>query len=208
MHALTEQQWLPAAYTATSTKGTKRPMQVNPELLSAAATGDRKAQNLLHKQAYQLLMSVCSRYAADRDEAMSLLNQGFLKILMHAGKRKRNVPVEAWMRRVMINTIIDTYRLQKAYKDNTQLVDYSDQAFMEVHETTVNSDLAAFMHADELYHLLMRLPNMTGKVFNLFAIDGYSHREISEMLHISEGTSKWHVNNARILLKNMLESMQ
>lgn len=181
-------------------------MQIDPELLSAAASGDRKAQHNLYKQAYQLLMGVCSRYSGDRDEAMSLLNQGYLKILMHADKRKENVPLEAWMRRIMINTIIDTYRLQKNYKEHTQLVDYSDQATSEVHTTAVNSDLATFIQADELYHMLMRLPDMTGKVFNLFAIDGYSHKDISELLNISEGTSKWHVNNARTLLKNMLDT--
>ena len=70
----------------------------------------------------------------------------------------------------------------------------------------MNEDLAAIISADALYHMLMRLPEMTGKVFNMFAIDGYSHKEISELLNISEGTSKWHVNNARTILKNMLDT--
>lgn len=206
MHTLSEKQWIAVPKSAASTKGSTRSMQIDPELLIASAKGDRKAQHSLYKQAYQLLMGVCSRYAVDRDEAMSLLNQGFLKILTHADKRKENVPVEAWMRRVMINTIIDTYRLQKSYKAHTQLVDYSDHSTIEIHESAVNEDLAAIISADALYHMMMRLPEMTGKVFNMFAIDGYSHKEISELLNISEGTSKWHVNNARTILKNMLDT--
>ncbi|HNV98450.1 MAG TPA: RNA polymerase sigma factor [Chitinophagales bacterium] len=206
MHTLSEKQWIAVPKSATSTKGSTRSMQIDPELLIASAKGDRKAQHSLYKQAYQLLMGVCSRYAVDRDEAMSLLNQGYLKILTHADKRKENVPVEAWMRRIMINTIIDTYRLQKNYKTHTQLVDYSDHSTIEIHESAVNEDLAAIISADALYHMLMRLPEMTGKVFNMFAIDGYSHKEISELLNISEGTSKWHVNNARTILKNMLDT--
>lgn len=206
MHTLSENQWIAVPKSAASTKGSTRSMQIDPELLIASAKGDRKAQHSLYKQAYQLLMGVCSRYAVDRDEAMSLLNQGYLKILTHAEKRKENVPVEAWMRRIMINTIIDTYRLQKNYKTHTQLVDYSDHSTIEIHESAVNEDLAAIISADALYHMLMRLPDMTGKVFNMFAIDGYSHKEISELLNISEGTSKWHVNNARTILKNMLDT--
>lgn len=206
MHTLSEKQWISASNTADSTKGVKRSMQIDPELLNASAKGDRKAQHSLYKQAYQLLMGVCTRYAVDRDEALSLLNQGYLKILLHADKRKENVPVEAWMRRIMINTIIDTYRLQKNYRSHTQLVDYSDHSTVEIHESAVNEDLAAIISADALYHMLMRLPDMTGKVFNMFAIDGYSHKEIADMLQISEGTSKWHVNNARVMLKKMLDT--
>jgi len=206
MQTLTAHNWVSAETEKVSKKGSTRTMSIDPELLKLSAGGDRKAQQTLYKKSYGLLMSVCSRYANDRDEAMGLLNQGFLKILMHADKRKENVPVEAWMRRVMINTIIDAYRVQKNYKANTQLVDYSDQASVQVHDTGAQSEISGKLDAEALYAMLTRLPEMTGKVFNLFAIDGYSHKEIADMLRISEGTSKWHVNNARTLLKNMLNT--
>lgn len=179
-------------------------MIIDPELLTLSAKGDRKAQHTLYKQAFSLLMGVCSRYSFDRDEAMALLNQGFLKMLMYAEKRKEHVPVEAWMRRVMINTIIDIYRQNKQYREHTRLVDYSDQVNVNAHESSVEIEMPDSIQSETLNRMLAKLPEMTGKVFNLFAIDGYSHKEIAELLQMSEGTSKWHVNNARTLLKAMI----
>ena len=190
-----------------STKGTRKTMVIEPSLLVLSAKGDKKAQHALYKQAFSLLMGVCSRYATDRDEARSLLNQGFLKMLMHADQRKQNVPVEAWMRRVMINTIIDVYRQQKSYREHTKLVDYSDHSTVHAYEGSDDHRYMEKINADALFHMLTKLPEMTAKVFNLFAIDGYSHKEIAEMLRMSEGTSKWHVNHARTLLKNMLNEL-
>lgn len=182
-------------------------MVIEPSLLVSSAQGDKKAQHALYKQAFSLLMGVCSRYAFDRDEAMALLNQGFLKILTHAGQRKEHVPVEAWMRRVMINTIIDMYRQNKTYREQTKLVDYSDHAVVHAYEGGDDHRYMEKINSDALYHMMSKLPDMTSKVFNLFAIDGYSHKEIADLLGMSEGTSKWHVNNARTLLKNMLNEL-
>jgi RNA polymerase sigma-70 factor (ECF subfamily) len=190
-----------------STTGKRKLMVVEPSLLVLATQGDKKAQHALYKQTFSLLMGICSRYAYDRDEAMALLNQGFLKILTNAGQRKEHVPVEAWMRRVMINTIIDVYRQNKTYREQTTLVDYSDHAIVHAYEGGNDHVYLEKINSEALYHMMTKLPDMTARVFNLFAIDGYSHKEIADMLRMSEGTSKWHVNNARTLLKNMLNEL-
>ncbi len=180
-------------------------MGIEPELLNKSATGNKQAQYLLYKQSYSLLMSICNRYAQNFDDAMALLNLGFLKIILNAEKRKSNVPVELWMRRVMINTIIDEFRKNKNYNEQTQLKDFSDHSIDNNQNQSVENEYTQHISSDLLNNLLLRLPEVTGKVFNLFAIDGYSHKEISNLLGMSEGTSKWHVNNARTLLKNWIK---
>ena len=182
-------------------------MGITPELLTKSATGNKQAQYLLYKQSYSLLMSICARYVKNFDDAMALLNEGFLKILLHADKRKSNVPPELWMRRIMINTIIDAYRKNKQYKEQTQLQDFSDQTFGDVNNDSTENEYEHHIQSETLQHMLNKLPEVTGKVFNLFAIYGFTHKEIAEMLQMSEGTSKWHVNNARTLLKQMINEL-
>ncbi|MBC8173881.1 MAG: RNA polymerase sigma factor [Chitinophagales bacterium] len=182
-------------------------MQIDPALLKLSASGERQAQYKLYKQSFSLLMSICSRYTINKDDAMALVNLGFCKILMHANKYKEHIPIEMWMRRIMINTAIDEFRRNKKYKEQTQLQDFSDHVSGSGSDESDMNLYDAEIEAERLEDMLKNLPTVTGKVFNLFAIDGYSHKEISNMLHMSEGTSKWHVNNARTLLKQMLKKV-
>ncbi|MFN0276542.1 MAG: RNA polymerase sigma factor [Chitinophagales bacterium] len=182
-------------------------MNIEPALLKRCASGERKAQYELYKQSFSLLMSVCSRYASNKDDALALLNEGFCKILIHADKHKEHIPLAVWMRRVMINTAIDEFRKNKKYKEQIQLKDFSDHSVDLQYDDYEENLYDATIEADRMQNMLNKLPAVSGKVFNLFAIDGYSHKEISELLGMSEGTSKWHVNNARTLLKQMLQQM-
>lgn len=182
-------------------------MSIEPALIKLSASGERQAQYKLYKQSFSLLMGVCSRYTINKDDAMALLNEGFCKILMHADKYREHIPAELWMRRVMINTAIDSFRRQKNYREQVQLKDFSDHAVESADNGADQNLYDKKIEADRLEAMLKKLPNITGKVFNLFAIDGYSHKEISESLGMSEGTSKWHVNNARTLLKKMLKEI-
>lgn len=182
-------------------------MGITPELLNQSATGNKQAQYALYKQSYSLLMGICSRYVKNFDDAMALLNEGFLKILLNADKRKSHVPPELWMRRIMINTIIDAFRKNKNYIEQTQLKDFSDHQTDNYEQHSVDNYYDKEISSELLNNMLQKLPEVTGKVFNLFAIDGYSHKEIADLLKISEGTSKWHVNNARTLLKQMINEL-
>lgn len=185
----------------------KNSMGITPELLKQSAAGDKQAQYALYKLSYSLLMGICARYVKNFDDAMALLNEGFLKILLHADKRKSHVPPELWMRRIMINTVIDDFRKNKNYHEQTQLKDFSDHQSANYAQHFTDNDYNKEISQDELNGMLQKLPEVTGKVFNLFAIDGYSHKEIADLLKISEGTSKWHVNNARTLLKQMINEL-
>jgi RNA polymerase sigma-70 factor (ECF subfamily) len=142
------------------------------------------------------------RYSKDKDTASESLNIGFLKILKNLTSYKASIPFKSWIRRVMVNTLIDEYRKIKREKEKIMYVNeyYDSPDFSEVNEALSR------LNYQQLLSQINLLPEATKKVFNLFAIDGYSHKEIGEMLMISEGTSKWHVNAARQKLKEYIEN--
>ena len=169
-------------------------MTVDPLLLQAAHRGDRKAQYALYRDCFPVLMSVCVRYRRDDQEAAAAVNSGFLKIIQHLDRYDPEVPFVAWIRRIMINTLIDEFRREKKWRAQT--------TFPEDIERAANgavdwNEAEQRLNVQHLESLLRRLPPMSQKVFNLFAVDGFSHREIADLLGISEGTSKWHVSQAR-----------
>lgn len=175
---------------------------IDAQLLKACKRKDRMAQHQLYKRCFSLLMSVCIRYKNDHDEARAILNLGFLKILNNLEKYKKSVPFEAWIRRIMINTIIDEFRKNKKERET---IEYNNFERVEDYNNYINFNTADLQFdAEELEMMVKQLPEMSQKVFNLFAIDGYSHKEISQMLGMSTGTSKWHVAFARKELKQMI----
>ncbi len=175
---------------------------VTEPLIDRCIRQEAKAQYELYRALYPMMMSICSRYERDRQEAASTMNQGFLKILQHIGRRPLNVPFEPWARRVVINTVIDQFRRNKERKAMEKLSDT-----MEDHDDNEVNSYLQDMEAEAFANLLQKLPPVSRNVFNLFAIDGYAHAEIAELLGISEGTSKWHVNHARGILKQAIAAM-
>ncbi len=178
-------------------------MVLEKELIIACINKDRKAQFQLYKKCYGILMSVCMRYKRNREDAAELVNIGFLKILNNIEKYNQESPFEAWIRKIMVNAVIDEFRKNKKEKEAMEYSDFQNNAYYNKHSDSNEADKN--FDAEELEQMLKELPPMSQKVFNLFAIDGYGHKEISEMLKISEGTSKWHVNFARTKLKEMIE---
>lgn len=177
-------------------------MNIQPQLIELCIKQDRKAEYELYKLSYSYLMSICLRYSKDRDTASETLNMGFMKILKNLSAYKPEIPFRLWIRRIMVNTLIDEYRKNKREREKlTYVEDYYDSSdFSEV-----NDALSKF-NCSQIYEEINKLPDATKKVFNLYVIDGYSHKEIAEMLSISEGTSKWHLNAARQKLKEQIES--
>lgn len=171
-------------------------------LIEKCISNDRRAQENLYKTYYGLLMSVCLRYKKNIQDAELSLNMGFYKILVNLSKYDTSVPFEYWIRRIMINQCIDEFRKEQRhtaliYKDQITDVDlnYSSVSYNEANE---------FFSEEYLAQMVRKLPPMAAKVFNLFAIDGLSHKEIVEILDIPEGTSKWYLSEARKKLKEMV----
>ena len=179
-------------------------MDIQPHLIASCIQQDRKAEYELYKQSYSYLMGICLRYAKDRDTASEMLNMGYMKILKSLSTYKPEIPFKAWIRKIMVNTLIDEYRKNKRERENLTYVEqyYDSSDFSDVNEAVSRMDFSAILDH------INALPEATRKVFNLYAIDGYSHKEIGELLGISEGTSKWHLNAARQKLKEQIALQQ
>ena len=173
------------------------------QLLQDCSKGNRKAQYQLYRLCFAFLMGVCYRYKNNEADAAAIMNEGFLKILNNLNKYQPEVPFEAWAKRIMINTIIDEFRKDRKVRELIDYKDFSDSddstGLFELNET------AQQMEAEDLELLIRKLPPVSQKVFNLYAIDGYKHQEISQLLDITEGTSKWHLSFARKKLQEMLQ---
>ena len=177
-------------------------MEISNEILEGCIANKRKSQFLLYKQCYSILLSICLRYEKNKEDAEFLLNQGFMKIVTKLSTFKGDRPFEAWIRRIMINTIIDDYRKNSKEKSIIQFKDIQNDGTENIWVEYNAADLE--FEAEELLGFIDKLPTESKKVFVLFAIDGYSHKEIAEMLGISDGTSKWHVSFARKKLRELI----
>ncbi len=170
----------------------------NPtELLLASVKGDRKSQEKLYRSFYSYAMAICLRYTRNRDEAMEICNDGFLKVFLKGEQFDSKYPFKAWLKRIMVNTAIDFNRKNQKHNNHENI----ENAFNVKSNYEGVIDKLAYEH---LIGLVQKLSPAYRDVFNLFAIDGYSHEEISEMLKIPVGTSKSKLSRARESLRQML----
>ncbi len=166
------------------------------ELIDGCAKGDRASQKALYDSYCRKLMVYCLRYAKSTPEAEDILQEGFVKVFKNIGQFRSESRLDTWMTRIMINTALNHQR-QKLYM--LPMLDVTEVHLPENEEIS----LAGF-HLSELVALIQSLPDGCRIVFNLFAIEGYSHKEIAEMLGVSEGTSKSQYNRAKSLLRAKL----
>ncbi|WP_238387801.1 RNA polymerase sigma factor [Pararcticibacter amylolyticus] len=151
---------------------------------------------MLYKTFYGYAMSICLRYAGNRYEASEILNHGFFKVFSNLNKYSTDKPFKAWIGRIMMNASIDYYR------SNIRMANADD---LEKAENLVHEDLPdKKLRYDDLLAMIQQLPNAYRTVFNLYAIEGYTHEEIAVMLGISTGTSKSNLFKARDKLKRMI----
>jgi RNA polymerase sigma factor (sigma-70 family) len=179
-------------------------MKITTQLLKQCSENDRRAQIVLYKICFPSLMNVAMRYMVNKDDAAVMVNEGFLKIVQNLDKYSSKVPFKAWVSRVLINTIIDEFRKNKKYKELHDQKGSTIQLEHSIKQEIEIKDEHKEFTADEIITLIANLPTSSRKIFNLFAIDGYSHKEISDMFDIKEGTSKWHVSSARQELKKLM----
>lgn len=178
---------------------------VDRSLLDRCIRRDSAAQFELYKLLHDTLMSVARRYERDALHRKAMVNNAFLKILDHLPTRKPEAPFEAWCRRIMINTVLNEQRDRRTADRSVVHMDMEHAA--AYHGTELNG-VEEVIEAEELQHMLDQLPVMTRQVFNLYAIDGWKHKEIAGQLGISEGTTKWHVSTARQRLQAMLAEVE
>ncbi|GDX48261.1 MAG: RNA polymerase sigma factor [Bacteroidota bacterium] len=179
---------------------------IDHSIIRGCLQKDKKSEYLLYKQSFSLLMKVCYRYTSNKDDAMDFVNRGFLKILNNLDKYDFQHPYEAWIRRIMVNVIIDEFRKNKSYKEHVYMAEHQDLATFQSNTYSIN-DGEQNLLASEIMNLVQQLPAMAREVLNLNVFDGYSHKEIGEMMGISEAASKWHLFNARNILKEKISKL-
>ncbi|WP_345948466.1 sigma-70 family RNA polymerase sigma factor [Mucilaginibacter sp. PAMB04274] len=170
------------------------------DLIAKCKAADRKAQELLYKQFAAKMLAVCLRYAVDKMEAEDMMQNGFVRVFQKINDYRGEGSFEGWMRRIMVHAAIEYYR--KHHK--MTLVDMEESGY----ESPVNAVAASSLETKDLLLLINQLPAGYRMVFNLYAIEGYSHREIAEMAGITEGASKSQLSRARTLLKQKIEQTE
>lgn len=164
--------------------------------IEACIARERWAQKRLYEENYSLLMGVCLRYASNQDDAMDILHEGFIKILNNIHKYQPGTSLVAWMRRIMVNTAIDFYRMQLRRRTDDLETAYSVQSN--------DPDALSQLTVQEIIKCIQQLSPAYRSVFNLYVVEGFSHKEIAEMLEITESTSRSNLVKARSKLKDLL----
>jgi len=162
--------------------------------------GNRKAQEQLYRQLYGFTMSIAMRYALDEHEAADILGHAFVKMFrsIHSFDATKG-NFHGWMKKIVINESLDHIK---------QRSQFSNLMLETAEEPYVNSSIIERMDAAAILELVRQLPRATHAVFVLFAIDGYTHKEIAAQLNISEGTSKWHLSEARKILQQKINALR
>ena len=169
------------------------------EMWEGCLKNDRKQQELLYRTLAPRMLAVCMRYAHDRDEAQDILQEGFIKMFNNVHKYRGEGNLEGWIRRIMVHCAISRYRKQKPMV----LVD----GFAEDNESFTKGYNANDLEAKDLLKMVQKLPQMYRSVFNLYAIEGYSHQEIGAKLGITELLSRTNLCRARVILKDMVNRL-
>jgi RNA polymerase sigma factor (sigma-70 family) len=168
------------------------------DLIEGCRLNDRAAQERLYAKFYPKMMSMVRRYLDFHRNhlAEEILNNGFLKVFQKIDSFKHEGSFEGWVRRIVYNSMADYMRQHVTYSDKTLFVEKDE---------SVDSSVGSKLGYQDLMKLVQALPETSRTVFNMYAIEGYNHREIAEKLGMSEGTSKWHLFEARKMLRKKIE---
>ena len=170
------------------------------QIINGCLLGDRFCQKALFDRFSGRKFSVCLRYAKTKADAEDLVQDGFVKVFLNLEQYKNDGPFEQWVRRIMINNAI------KKYHKKSNQNEYSSSDYLP--EEAIEPDVVNKLGEGELLKIIAELPDGFRMVFNLYAIEGYSHKEVSELLHIEESTSRSQLTKARKILQEKLLKFQ
>lgn len=169
-------------------------------LVKKCIKGDARAQRVLFEKFAPKMLGVCMRYAKNQDQANDVLQDGFIKVFTKLSKYSGNGSLEGWIRRIIVNTALDEIRRNAKFQSDVNVDDVD-------YKLELNSHILEGLAAEDLMKVVNDLPDGYRIVFNMFAIEGYSHKEIAVQLNISENTSKSQYSRARAYLKTKLEEL-
>ena len=168
------------------------------DFIAACIRNEKWAQQKLYEAHYPIMVTVCKRYSNNSNDSLDILHEGFIKVFRHISKYKAGTSLSAWIRRIMINTAIDYYRKRSRKRTEDLETAYG--------LSSNTPDVVSQMSANEILECLQQLTFAYRSVFNLYVIEGYSHREVSEQLGITESTSRSNLVKARTKLKAIILS--
>lgn len=167
------------------------------QLVKACVSGNVAAQKTFYERFARKMMGVCIRYTHSTEEAEDVLQDAFIKIFNHLNEYQNKGSLEGWVRRIMVNTALDSYRKNKKRQSD---LDVDQVGFLLEHKSYIVEGI----QADDLLKIVQALPEGYRVVFNLFAIEGFSHKEIADRLGVTESTSKSQYSRAKKLLRQIL----
>ncbi len=166
-------------------------------LIEGCQRQNSQSQEELYRFCYPDMIRICFRYAGDMDGAGIIFNNAMLRVFRHLKQYRHEGKLMAWIKTIVVNCCIDYARERSRFRNN-QSLETSEE------EQAIPPDVLDRVSAREIQQAIRQLPRATATVFNLYIYEGFTHRQISESLGIAEGTSKWHVNEGRRLLKESL----
>jgi len=171
------------------------------DLVEKCIKSIRSAQEELYKRYASKMLGVCMRYARDKAEAEDVLQESFIKVFENLHNYRNEGSLEGWVRRIIVHTAINSY------KKNLKIISKDSDETSNLN-ININPDAVSAMTEKELLKIINELPEPYKIVFNLFVIEGYSHKEISEITEIPENTSKSHLARARKMLQEKLSKIK
>ena len=167
------------------------------EIISQCKTGSLKYQELLYKQFYSYAMGIGLRYSLNRDDALEVVNDAFIKVFNAISNFNSDKPFKAWLRTIIVNTAIDRRRKDLKFQLNVEI----DQAM-----PVVAGNTASTLDVQDILKLMRNLPPLQAAIFNLYEVDGYSHDEIAEMLSVPVSSSRVYLSRAKEKLRSLIRS--
>jgi RNA polymerase sigma factor (sigma-70 family) len=172
-------------------------MSSETDLIEGCIRGDRKMQYELYERFSPKMYGVCLRYAANAEEAEDILQEGFIKVFKKIGSYRGDGSFEGWIRRIFVNTAIEHFR-KKSY---LQPITEQEESSIEGKYVSVLDSLAE----KDIIKLIQQLSPGYRTVFNMYVVEGYTHKQIADILKISEGTSKSQLSRAKLILQDLVK---
>ena len=169
------------------------------ELIQGCARNERAAQEKMYRLFYSRMMAVVRRYIDHAEQAEEVLNNGFLRAFQKVEQYTYQGSFEGWLRKIVFHAVSDYVKQNVKYNDKIVLIEKDEY---------VHKDHADRLYYNQLLQLVQGLPDATRAVFNMYVMEGFTHKEIGKILGISEGTSKWHLSEGRRQLKGKIEKLE
>ena len=168
------------------------------QLIQGCIRNERSSQEKLYRLFYPKMMALVRRYIDQEMQAEEIMNNGFLRAFQKVKQYNFQGSFEGWLRKIIFHAVADYV------KQNTR---YTEKILLVEKDEFVHKDHADKLYYDQLMQLVQALPDATRTVFNMYVMEGFTHKEIGNILGISEGTSKWHLSEGRKILKEKIERL-